>query len=125
MLDKDDLKFSMCFIHWYYVLKSILVAERNINTRGVTVYLRELVRNHAQPPCPLNLNIRKMILAWKELIVRLKLRGLPSEVAKKMIFEEQFTKKNLTIQTNPKGSSHKNFASPWEDSDPNLGTRFL
>jgi hypothetical protein len=27
------------------------------------VYLRKLVRNHAQPlPCPLNLNIRKMIL---------------------------------------------------------------
>jgi hypothetical protein len=33
-----------------------------------------------------------MILTQKELIVKLKLRGLPSEVAKKMTFEEQFTK---------------------------------
>jgi hypothetical protein len=40
-------------------------------------------------PCPLNQNIRKMILNWKELIVKLKLKGLPSEVAKRMTFEEQ------------------------------------
>jgi hypothetical protein len=33
---RRGLKFSICFIHWYYVLKSILVVERNINTRGVT-----------------------------------------------------------------------------------------
>jgi hypothetical protein len=44
---------------------------------------------------PLNQNIRKMILIYKELIVRLKLKGLPSKVAKKMTFEEQFAKKNL------------------------------
>jgi hypothetical protein len=30
-----------------------------------------------------------------ELIVELKLKGLPSEVGKKMTFEEQFSKKNL------------------------------
>jgi hypothetical protein len=46
-------------------------------------------------PCPLNQNIRKMILIKKELIVRLQLKGLPSEVAKRMTFEEQFAKKNL------------------------------
>jgi hypothetical protein len=28
--------FSIRFIYWYYVLKSILVVERKINTRGVT-----------------------------------------------------------------------------------------
>jgi hypothetical protein len=27
---------NVCFIHRYYVLKSILVVERNINTWGVT-----------------------------------------------------------------------------------------
>jgi hypothetical protein len=43
-------------------------------------------------PCPMNLKIRKMILTQKELIVKLKLRGLPSEVAKKMTFEVQFAK---------------------------------
>jgi hypothetical protein len=60
------------------------------------IYLRELVRNNAQPlPCPLNQNIRKMILKQNELMIRLKLKGLPSEVAKRMTFEEQFTKKNL------------------------------
>jgi hypothetical protein len=39
-------------------------------------------------PCPLNLNIRKMILIYKELSVKQKLKGLPSEVAKRMTFEE-------------------------------------
>jgi hypothetical protein len=28
-------------------------------------------------------------------MIRLKLKGLPSEVAKRMTFKEQFTKKNL------------------------------
>jgi hypothetical protein len=50
-------------------------------------------------PYPLNLIIRKLILTEKELVERLKLRGLPSEVAKKMTFEEQFNKKNLNEQT--------------------------
>jgi hypothetical protein len=40
--------------------------------------------------CPLNLNFRKMILNYNELIIELKLKGLPSEVAKRMTFEEQF-----------------------------------
>jgi hypothetical protein len=38
----------------------------------------------------MNQNIRKMILNWKELIVKQKLKGLLSGVAKKMTFEEQF-----------------------------------
>jgi hypothetical protein len=33
------LKFKIRFIHWYYVLKSVLVVERNINTWGVTPWL--------------------------------------------------------------------------------------
>jgi hypothetical protein len=45
--------------------------------------------------CPLNLNFRKMVLKQNELIIKLNLKGLPSEVAKRMTFEEQFTKKNL------------------------------
>jgi len=40
--------------------------------------------------CPSNLNFRKMILNQNELIIELKLKGLPSEVAKRMTFEENF-----------------------------------
>jgi hypothetical protein len=40
--------------------------------------------------CPSNLNFRKMILNQNEVIIELKLKGLPSEVAKRMTFEEQF-----------------------------------
>jgi hypothetical protein len=36
----------------------------------------------------MNKIIRKMILNWKELIVKQKLKGLPFEVAKRMTFEE-------------------------------------
>jgi hypothetical protein len=39
--------------------------------------------------CPSNLKFRKMILNQNELIIELKLKGLPSEVAKRMTFEEQ------------------------------------
>jgi hypothetical protein len=39
--------------------------------------------------CPSNLNFRKMILKRNELIIELKVKGLPSEVAKRMTFEEQ------------------------------------
>jgi hypothetical protein len=39
---------------------------------------------------PSNLNFRNMILNQNELIIKLKLKGLPSEVAKRMTFEEQF-----------------------------------
>jgi hypothetical protein len=39
---------------------------------------------------PSNLNFRKMILNQNEVIIELKLKGLPSEVAKNMIFEEQY-----------------------------------
>jgi hypothetical protein len=57
-----------------------------------------LVRNHAQPlPLPFESNDKKNDLNIKR--VKLKLKGLPSEVAKKMTFEEQFTKKNLDKQT--------------------------
>jgi hypothetical protein len=56
----------------------------------------ELVRNHAQPlPLPFESKHKKNDLNIKELFVRLKLKGLPSEVAKKMTFKEQFAKKNL------------------------------
>jgi hypothetical protein len=40
--------------------------------------------------CPSNLNFRNIILNMNELIIELKLKGLPSEVAKRMTFEEQF-----------------------------------
>jgi hypothetical protein len=83
-----------------------------------------LVRNHAQPlPLPFESNYKKNDLNIKELIVKLKLKGLPSKVAKKMTFEERFTKKNLDKQTT-KIKQALTFASPREDSDPNLGTRF-
>jgi hypothetical protein len=36
-----------------------------------------------------------MILKQNKLMIRLKLKGLPSEVAKRMTFEEQFAKKDL------------------------------
>jgi hypothetical protein len=36
-----------------------------------------------------------MILKQNKLMIRLKLKGLPSEVAKRMTFEGQFTKKDL------------------------------
>jgi hypothetical protein len=41
-----------------------------------------------------------------------------------MTFEEQFTKKNLDKQTTEIRAS-LNLRFPPEDSDPNLGTRFL
>jgi hypothetical protein len=46
--------------------------------------------------CPSNLKFRKMILNQNELIIELKLKGIPSEVAKRMKFEEQFVLINKT-----------------------------
>jgi hypothetical protein len=40
--------------------------------------------------CPLNLNFKNMILNQNEVIMKQNLKGLPSEVAKRMTFEEQF-----------------------------------
>jgi hypothetical protein len=40
--------------------------------------------------CPSNLNFRNIILNQNELIMKQNLKGLPSEVAKRMTFEEQF-----------------------------------
>jgi hypothetical protein len=54
----------------------------------------------------MNKSIRKMILNWKELIVKLKLKGLPSEVAKRMTFEEQFA---LTDKAPTSSKSHPHF----------------
>jgi hypothetical protein len=43
-------------------------------------------------PCPLNLNIRRMTLTQHNLVVKLNQEGLPSEVTKRITFEEQFTR---------------------------------
>jgi hypothetical protein len=40
--------------------------------------------------CPSNLKFRNMILNQDEVIMKQNLIGLPSEVAKRMTFEEQF-----------------------------------
>jgi hypothetical protein len=48
--------------------------------------------------------------------------GLPSEVAKRMTIEEQFA---LIITISTHFLQVSPFASPREDSDPNLGTRIL
>jgi hypothetical protein len=42
-----------------------------------------------QPPCPLIPNIRKMPLMKTDLRYEIMTKGLPSEVAKRMTFEEQ------------------------------------
>jgi hypothetical protein len=40
--------------------------------------------------CPSNLNFRNMILNQNEVIMKQNLKGLPSEVAKRMTFKEHF-----------------------------------
>jgi hypothetical protein len=40
--------------------------------------------------CPSNLNFSNIILNWKEQVIKQNSKGLPSEVAKRMTFEEQF-----------------------------------
>jgi hypothetical protein len=40
--------------------------------------------------CPSNLNFRNMILNQNEVIMKQNLKELPSEVAKRMTFKEQF-----------------------------------
>jgi hypothetical protein len=53
--------------------------------------------------CPSNLNFRKMILNQNEVIIELKFKGLPSEVAKRMTFEEQYA---LINKAPTSGKSH-------------------
>jgi hypothetical protein len=55
--------------------------------------------------------------------VKLNQKGLPSEVAKRVTFEEQLLE-NLNKQTHKIQASHNLLFTP-EDSDPNLGARFL
>jgi hypothetical protein len=52
-------------------------------------------------PCPLNISIKRMTLKQNKLVVKLNQEGLPSEVAKKMTFEEQFAGKNLNEPPKP------------------------
>jgi hypothetical protein len=52
---------------------------------------KEIVRNHAQPLLlPFESKFQKYDLNQNEVIMKQNLKGLPSEVAKRMTFEEQF-----------------------------------
>jgi hypothetical protein len=60
--------------------------------------------------CPSNLNFRNMILNQNEVIMKQNLKGLPSEDAKRMTFEEQFAliikhplPVSLTLRFTPEG----------------------
>jgi hypothetical protein len=55
--------------------------------------------------------------------MKINLEGLPSEVAKRMTFEEQLTRETWLKET----ATHQHTPSwyPTKGSLPNLGTRFL